>query len=295
VDIRQLKTLIAIADHGTFGAAADAVGLTQSAVSQHVRSIEGDLQIKLFDRTQRPPMLTVQGQALVESARQLVSSYDEIVHSLAGGRLTGTLHLGVMRTSVTGGLPEALVSLRERFPELRIHVITGDTSELPGMVLAGRLDAAIIPDQVEGSECRWKPFALEPMRVIAPDWAEGVTDREILENYPYIRFSRPVPSGRSIDQEIRRRDIRVSEVMATDSFAGIMVMVASGLGVSVMPQQIGDPPFPEGVRHVAFGDPPIIRTVGIIDKRGGGKSQLVDALHDELWRLSGYPDFGAGG
>lgn len=295
MDIRQLKTLIAIADHGTFGGAADVVGLTQSAVSQHVRSIEGDLQIKLFDRTQRPPMLTVQGQALVESARLLVSQYEQIVHSLSGGRLTGTLHLGVMRTSVTGGLPEALASLRERFPELRIHVLTGDTSELPGMVTAGRIDAAIVPDQEEGSDYRWKPFAIEPLAVLAPDWVEGEADRAILETYPYIRFNRAVPSARIIEQEIRRRGIQVSEVMAIDSFAGIVVMVASGLGVSVVPQQAGQHPFPEGTRCVAFGDPPISRTIGIIDKKGGRKSQLVDALHDELWRLNGYPDFTASG
>jgi len=292
LDIRQLKTLIAIADHGTFGGAADAVGLTQSAVSQHVRAMENDLQIKLFDRAQRPPKLTAQGQTLVEAARKLVLQYEQIVSNLSGGRLTGSLHLGAMRTAPSGALPEALAVLRERFPELRIHVLTGDTKELPGMVLTGRIDAAIIPDQADLTrEYRWMPFAVEPMRVIAPAYAEGATDRELLESYPYIRFSRPVPSSHTIEHEIHRRDIKVSEMMAIDSFAGIVEMVAHGLGVSVVPQQVKERPFPDGIRHIPFGDPPVSRTIGLIDKRNGGKSQLVDALHDELWRLSGSPSF----
>lgn len=292
VDIRQLRTLIAIADHGTFGSAADAVGLTQSAVSQHIRAIEDDLQLRLFDRTQRPPRLTLQGQTLVEAARKLVCQYEQIVNSLAGGKLTGTLELGTMRTSLTGALPQALVILRDRFPDLRIHVITGDTADLPGMVATGRINAAILPEQSEfGDALRWMPFSIEPLRVIAPQWIEDTSERDILEHHPYIRFSRNVPCARLINQEIRRRNIAVSEVMAIDSFAGIVALVERGLGVSVVPQQTPEHAFPEGVRHVAFGDPPVTRIVGIIDKAGGTKSQLVDTLHEELWRLSGAPDF----
>lgn len=292
VDIRQLKTLIAIADHGTFRGAADAVGLTQSAVSQHIRAVEDDLQLRLFDRSQRPPKLTVQGQTLVEAARKLVDEYERIVSNLSEGRLVGALHLGAIRTAPFSALPEALVVLRERFPELRIHVLTGDTTELPGMVMTGRIDAAIVPGEANlPREYRWMPFAVEPMWVIAPIHAEGATDRELLEGYPFIRFNRPVPSAYAIEQEIRRREIQVSEVMAIDSFAGIVEMVTHGLGVSVVPQQSYYRPFPPGIRHVAFGEPPISRTVGIIDKRGGGKSLLVDALHAELWRLSGSPAF----
>lgn len=292
MDIRQLRTLIAIADHGTFGGAAEAVGLTQSAVSQHIRAIEDDLQLRLFDRTQRPPRLTLQGQTLVDAARKLVSQYEQIVNSLAGGKLTGTLELGTMRTSLTGVLPQALVILRDRFPDLRIHVITGDTADLPGMIATGRIDAAIIPDQAELSDAlRWMPFSIEPLRVIAPQWIDDTDERGILENHPYIRFSRNVPCARQIDQELRRRNIAVSEVMAIDSFAGIVALVERGLGVSVVPQQTQQHPFPDGIRHVAFGDPPVSRVVGIIDKAGGTKSQLVDALHEELWRLSGSPVF----
>ncbi len=66
MDLRHLKTSIAIAEHGSFAAAADAVGLTQSAVSLHVKALEETLHTKLFDRTTRPPRLNDGGRALVE-------------------------------------------------------------------------------------------------------------------------------------------------------------------------------------------------------------------------------------
>ena len=69
MDIHHLKTLIAIAEHRSFAAAAEAIGLTQSAVSLHIKSLENLLKIQLFDRSTRPALINANGKALVEKAR----------------------------------------------------------------------------------------------------------------------------------------------------------------------------------------------------------------------------------
>jgi len=292
MDIRHLKTLVAIADHGTFGAAGRVVGLTQSAVSQQIHVIEDHLLIKLFDRTKRPPVLTTHGITLLEGARKIVREYERITSSVTGDQLSGNLVLGAIRTSFTGALPQALSILRERYPRLRIHVKTEGSSDLVSLVAAGRLDAAVIPGEktLTGRLC-WLPFTIEPLKVIAFKGTQGLTDRELLESHPYLRFKRNVPVAHMIDDEIRRRNIRVTEEMQIDTFAAIIVMVSHGLGVAITPEQAVEKPFPPNIRTVPFGDPPLQRIIGIIHKETSTKIRVIEALHYELCRLSGSPEF----
>lgn len=78
MSIRYLKTLLAIAEKGSFAAAARTVNLTQSAVSMQMKALEDDLGLSLFDRSRRPPVLTEAGKALVPRARQIVVSYENL-------------------------------------------------------------------------------------------------------------------------------------------------------------------------------------------------------------------------
>lgn len=295
MDIRHLKTLIAIADHGTFGSAGRAVGLTQSAVSQQIQVIEDHLLVKLFDRTMRPPVLTTHGVTLLEGARRIVREYERLTSSVAGDQLSGNLTLGAIRTSFTGVLPKALSILRERYPRLRINVKTEDSCDLVSMVATGRLDAAVIPSErvlTEGLD--WLPFTIEPLKVISHKETRGSTDKELLEGYPYLRFNRDVPIAHMIDDEIRRCNIRVAEEMQIDTFAAIIHMVSHGLGVAIVPEQAIDKPFPENVRTVPFGNPPLQRIIGLTYRETSVKTEIVKAFHCELLRLSGSPEFPEG-
>ncbi len=288
MDIRHLKTFIAIDDHGTFGAAGKAVGLTQSAISQQVRAIEEHLNVKVFDRTVRPPALTVHGIAVLERARKIVAEYDHISSIVTTGELAGSLILGTIRSSFAGILPKALSTLRDRYPQLRIRVNTDDSAGLASMVLTGRLDAAIIPEKTMVKErLRWMPFSVEPLKVIVLEDMKGDTDEELLENYPYIRFKRDAPVAHLIDNEVRHRKIKVTEEIQTDTFAAIIRMVSYGLGVGIVPEQAMENPFPSNIRAVPFGNPPIQRKVGVICLEDTTKLRIVEALHRELWLLSG--------
>lgn len=292
MDIRHLKTLVAIADYGTFGAAGDAVFLSQSAVSQQVRAIEEFLGFKIFDRTVRPPALTARGAVLLESAKKIVKEYDSIVQNLTGDELSGRLSLGAIRASFKGALPKALAILRHRYPQLHIHVQTAVSNELITSVETGGLDAAIIPSgPTIKKNLSWLPYVNERLVVLADINAKGNTDKELLENSPYIKYFSHSSAALMIDKEFLRRNIRVSSRIDIDALEPIISLIEQGLGVSVVPEPVGGGPLSHNTRKIPFGDPPLKRQLGIIYQKSSTKEKLISVLHTELFKLSGSPEF----
>lgn len=295
MDIRHLKTFVAIADYGTFGAAGDAVFLSQSAVSQHVRIIEEFLGFKIFDRTVRPPALTARGVMLLESAKKIVKEYESAIQNLTGEELSGKLSLGTIRASFKGALPRVLAILRHRYPRLHINVNTAVSNDLISNVETGLLDAAIIPSGItlKKNLC-WRPYTNEHLVVVADINTMGSTDIELLENSPYIKYSSSSAVALMIEKEILRRNIRVNSRMDIDALEPILGLVQHGLGVSVLPEPVGGEPFPPTIRKVPFGDPPLNRQWGIIYQNSSVKEKIISLLHNELFKLSGSPDFNHG-
>ena len=113
MDVKTLHTLIAIVDHRGFAAAGRAVGLSPSGVSLQIKALEGELGLRLFDRTARPPRLTAEGELFVGRAREVVAQWERLTDSLSGESLNGVLDLGAVPTIVSGNLPGALRRLRD--------------------------------------------------------------------------------------------------------------------------------------------------------------------------------------
>ena len=287
MDFRHLKTLVAIAEHKSFAAAADAIGLTQSAVSLHVKALEDQLQTTLFDRTTRPPLLNTQGTALVEKAREIIGLCDGLTDSLRGERVVGSLELGAIPTALTGILPDALVALRASHPELRIRVTSDLSADLAEAVRRGSLDVAVVSEPTHlAAGLSWHPIVSEPLMVIAPQHTPMGPDREpdraLLESLPFLQFKRSAWAGRLIDTHLRERGIHVRPSMEIDSLEAVAGMVSRGLGVSIAPMRAMAEPLPENVRAVPFGDPPLMRNIGLIERSENAKIDMVKALYETL-------------
>jgi len=286
MDIRHLKTLIAIAEHRSFAGAAEAIGLTQSAVSLHVKALEEALNTRLFDRDTRPPLLNAHGKELVERAREIVGLCDGLTNSFVGGEMVGTLELGAVPTALSGILPLALVQLRSTHPDLKVRVTSGLSAELADSVRKGNLDVAMVGEPTQlATGLSWHACGREPLMVIAPKGARGKTDRALLESLPYIRFQRLAWAGRAIDTHLRDRGIQVEQGMEMDSLEAVSMMVSSGLGVSIVPKRPVTDPFPGQVRCLPFGDPPVFRDIGLVERTASPKSDLVKVLYGVLVAL----------
>ncbi len=283
MELRPLRTLVSIADYGSFAAAAEALGLTQSAVSLQIKALEVSLGQSLFDRSHRPPQLTEQGRQLVVEARQILSLYDRLFQADGGGMLAGDLGLGAVPTALGSIMPPALAALRTQHPKLSIRVTSGLSEELAALLRSGSLDAALVSEPqhlAEGLLAR--PVHQDPLVVIAPPDTKGRSDRDLLESNPFIQFSRRAWAGEEIDRALRERHIVVQRSMEIDSLEAIIEMVRHRLGVSVVPLPFGRRPEQMGLKALPFGDPPLMRPLVLLERAESPKNRLITALGQAL-------------
>ncbi len=287
MSLRRLKTLIAVAETGTFGGAADSVLVSHAAVSQQMKILEEDLQVTLFDRSKRSPELNRLGRALVTRAREIVHAYDNMVKSiLSEGALMGELSIGAVPTTMTGLVPRAMSVLKALYPNLHVRIVPGLSADLLPQVDRGVLDAAITSEPPYlVTHLTWRPFAEEPLIVLASLHEPSDDPEYLVETFPYIRFSRRAWTGRLIDEWLHERKLNVQESMELDTLEAISTMVFNNLGVSIVPQRCVPSPHPLPVKRIPIGPSAKPRILGLASRNDSVKFQLIDAFLTELVHL----------
>lgn len=284
MSIRRLRTLVAVAEAGTFAAAARSVFVSQAAVSMQMKSLEQEFGALLFDRKKRPPALNPAGLALVPRAREILRAYDDMLRSLSdSGGLAGELTIGAVPTTMTGLTPKAIGGLRATYPMLHIKVVPDLSAGLLPQVDRAQLDAAIISEpQFATGGLAWTPFAAEPLIMLTAMDAPDDSPETLLRELPFIRFNRQAWVGRLIDDWLQARRIHVREVMELDTLEAISTMVFHGLGISIVPRRCVPSPSPLPLRRVALDAPGHERVLGVIMRPDCPNRRLVEVFTEAL-------------
>lgn len=296
MDSRQLQTLLAVADTGSFAAAAEVVNLTASAVSQQMVALETELGTQIFDRSRRPPTLNAKGAEVVQSARAILQILSETCAAISGGRVSGTLNLGTLRTASMHLVPQALAEMRRSYPEMAFNLRVGISEDLMNDVVAGRLDAAVVAEHVGvPPTLQWTPFLHEPLLLVAPPDCAGVPAEQLIAARSFIRYHTNVPLAKQIETEIARLGITPTEVAVVNTMPSVIGCVHAGLGVAVVPQIALHDPAASGLAWQVFGTPPIHRRLGIVRRITSSRSEVLSGLHGALAARSralgvGVPD-----
>lgn len=283
MNLRQLRSFLAVSETGTFSAAGQSIGLSHSAISHHIKALEEELGTLLLDRSRRPPVLTATGHALVAQSRRMIDLVDEIASLGSDESLVGALDAGVVPSAMIDILPPALSSLRDHHPELKLKIRTGLSGELASRVRGGELDVAIVtaPDHsIDG--LRTRVIRREPLVVIAPASSRTTPADKLLREEPFIWFSRATWAGQQIEQRLFEMGMLVNETMEVDSLIAVTALVQHGLGISIVPWRQDASPLPPGICAFPFGDPQHTRTLAQIERRNNPKARLADALYDQL-------------
>ena len=293
VDVRILKTLVAVAEHGTFAAAANVVGLSPSAVSMQIQALEQHLAAELFDRSRRPPVLNDKGMALLPTARKIIGLHDSLRDAAASpNEFVGRLRLGVIPTALSSFVPAALAGL---------------TRSLPA---AGGADrhrhehAAVQAAQRRRAGCRHHRRAAEPAGRPAlaalrqgghlRDRAARRDRRHAPRNCCAATLTSSCVRGawqlRMIEEQIAKMAMSLHTIMQLDSIEAVTMMVHHGLGVSIVPRRSVEPLLRLPIKLVPFGEPPLYRTLGLVQAQGSPKNHLCNAVFEQLVKVCGRAD-----
>jgi LysR family hydrogen peroxide-inducible transcriptional activator len=145
MDLRQLNAVVAVADHGSFSAAADALHTVQSNVSTHVARLERELGVSLIDRSDGC-RLTEEGQAVVERARRINLELEALVTDVAAMRheVVGSVRIGMIGTTARWLVPALLPAMAERHPKVHLVVVEATSTSLEPRLTTGSLDLSIV-------------------------------------------------------------------------------------------------------------------------------------------------------
>jgi DNA-binding transcriptional LysR family regulator len=236
--IKELKTFICVAQRGTFAAAGQQVGLTQSAVSAQIKTLEDTLGVKLFDRTGRSATLNSAGQRAIPLAEEILQLFLRMGAADSGNDFHGALRIGAIGTVQTGLLPQALVALKAQAPFIETHLVPGVSLNLLSQVDAGDLDIAIMikPPFSLPKDLHAEVIAREAFVLITSKDVKGDDPLALLAEQPFVRYDRGSFGGRLVTQFLKEQKIHVRQALELDELDAIVKMVRAGLGVSLVPK-----------------------------------------------------------
>lgn len=266
--LNELRTFIAVVRHGTFAAAGERMGLTQSAVSSQIKRLEDTLGFALFDRTRRSATLNAAGAATLPRAQEIVALCAALGEPPVTDKLDGLLRIGAIASVQSLWLPRALGLLRHRQPRLRVHLVPGVSMHLMDQLDAGELDVALMiqPPFAVPPDLTWQTLIREPFRLLVPTALSGGDWRELLGSQPFLRYERKSFGGRRVDRFLREHQLVVQEAIELDEIAGLIQLVSHGLGVALVPMAAAHWPLPSNVRAISLEEHTFHREIGMLQR-----------------------------
>ena len=164
MNLRDLKYLVAVAEHRHFGRAADACFVSQPTLSTQLKKLEEELGVTLIERTNRQVMLTPVGEDVVARAQRVLRDVEDLVQAAAehADPFGGSFRLGVIPTVAPYLLPKILTPMRKAFPNLEIQLTEGQTATISSMLSEGALEAVILALPVEDDSFVCRALYSEP-------------------------------------------------------------------------------------------------------------------------------------
>ncbi len=276
MNLRDLRYLVAVAEHRHFGRAADACYVSQPTLSTQIRKLEAELGVELIERSPRHISLTDAGTQVVERARLILAETDNIreIARRARDPESGTLRIGLFPTLGPYLLPHVVPHLRARFPNLELLLVEEKTEEVLQDLREGKLDVGVLALPVHDEQ-------LHEEFLFSEDFVMAVPAAHELAG---VAAPAPVSvlSGESVllledGHCLRDQALAVCQLSGASERGGFRAtsletlrqMVAAGVGVTLLPELAVQPPVPPSpdVQLVRFDEPVPRRHIAMFWRR----------------------------
>lgn len=288
MDVRDLRYVGVLAEHGNFSRAADALGLTQPALTRRVQALEAELQVKLFDRHAKGVDLTPYGKIVVERAAELLKGVEGIKVELDGmrGLDVGTVSLGAGPV-VAQLVGEAVGRLLQKRPRLRINILVDNVNELTTTLRSGKTDMFIGNVSIIAGEKDLEIlssfehtgyFFCRPGHPILQERPPSLA--KIFE-YPFVIAHMPREMSEPFEKALGGR--RLVAAVECDNYPILKKIVASSDAISMGSRYAMIDELRSGkLVEVPTLDPAVVTNFGVVRLANRTPSPAAQALADEL-------------
>jgi len=290
--LTELQYIVAVAQERHFGRAAERVFVTQPALSLAIKKLEEELGATIFERRRDRIQLTSLGEQIVHQAQRVLEEAERIKILAAQGKdqLNGLLRFGVIATVGPYILPDLVPLLNARAPKMPLELEENLTQNLAGMLKSGKLDVIMIALPFDEPAILTTALYDEPFKVLVPvghPWqkkkfldSRRLSSEKVLLPHAGHCFRQQVVDA---CPELSRSD---TEGWQGNSLETIRQMVASGLGITVLPCSALTPKY-ENKRLLAIklADPVPGRRIGLAWRRGFTRPEVIQVIRDAVHEL----------
>jgi LysR family tcuABC transcriptional regulator len=240
MELRQLRYFVRVVELGSMGRAALDLDVVTSALSQQISRLESELSTRLLQRTSTGVVPTDAGLAFWRQAQLALRHADDAVRAAQLARLSGHVSVGLPpSTSAVLGLP-FMAAMRERYPEVRLHLVESLSGNLTSMLRARQLDLAVLFQADRGQRWSVLPVLDERLFLIARPGLAGLPDRERVEVGELADLPLILPSNQHglralLNAASSRGRYALNVVAEIDGLALLMDAVRAGYGATIQP------------------------------------------------------------
>ena len=274
VNLELYKVFYTVAKCGSLTKAAEELYISQPAVSQSIKQLENQLGISLFNRTHRGMELSAQGGKMifskVEEALKLFGEAQTLISQLKTSA-TGNIRIGASDTIFEYFLADKIVEFHEKYPAVKIELLSGITPETVEDLKAGNCDVGFVnlPIEVDSAlKLRGNCMRLNDVFIVSEKYKElagRVVPIAELKNYPLVMLDKKTVARRSLDNYLKSLGIELNPSIEIEAWDLMKRLVLRGMGVGVIPREYVERAIERGELFGVKTDPALpARSVGML-------------------------------
>jgi len=286
MNLRDLRYLVALAEHRHFGRAAEASFVSQPTLSTQIKKLEDELGVALVERTPRKVLLTEVGREIVQRARDVLNEVEQI-RSIARRTLdpeSGTVRLGIFPTLGPYLLPHVVPKIRERFPRLELLLVEEKTEVVLRMLREGRLDAGVLALPIHDDQLHAEFLFEEPFVLAVPENHELSKRKALKMDDLSDQSLLLLEDGHCL----RDQALEVCQLAGASEKTGFRAtsletlrqMVAANVGITLLPMLAVQPPVAhsENVHLLPFRGTPPSRRIAMVWRKSSAMAAFLKKL-----------------
>jgi DNA-binding transcriptional LysR family regulator len=287
-DLGDLRAFAAVADLGSFKAAAEALHLSQPALSRRVEKLEQALGFRLFERTTRRVELNAMGRHFLPKARHVLHELEGALLGMSdlADRLRGQVTVACVPSAVPNFLAHAVALFHQRFPRIRVRLLDESAPDILLTVTRSEADFGVTYMGAKEPDLTFLPLMQEPFVLVCPRQHPLARRRSVrwadLAAQVCVTLAPGTGNRLLIDQALSAQTLNPRWACEVQHVPALISLVEAGVGVGAVPLLAVPKGAQSGLAAVPLVEPAVHRTIGVIRRHGKDLGPAAQAFHDLL-------------